>query len=77
MNTKNPFLPAGPRAGKQHRTNPERFFHVMGQGWYVLTREGVNGPYNKKPEAENYVRALCGVRAPGSVSESNWRFKPL
>ena len=45
-----------PRAGKDHRINQDRFFHVMGQGWYVLTREGVDGPYVDKAQVDERIR---------------------
>lgn len=46
------------RAGKEHRVNTERYFHVMGQGWYVLTREGVGGPYIERNEAKLVVSQI-------------------
>ena len=46
------------RAGKQHRVNTERYFHVMGQGWYVLTREGVGGPFIERNEAKLMVKQI-------------------
>ncbi len=45
-----------PRAGKDHRVNQDRYFHVMGQGWYVLTREGVDGPYVDKNQVNEFIR---------------------
>ena len=45
-----------PRAGKDHRVNQDRYFHVMGQGWYVLTREGVDGPYVDKKQVNDLIR---------------------
>jgi hypothetical protein len=45
-----------PRAGKDHRVNQDRYFHVMGQGWYVLTREGVDGPYMDKKQVNDSIR---------------------
>ena len=46
------------RAGKEHRVNTERYFHVMGQGWYVLTREGVGGPYAERNEVNSVIQQL-------------------
>lgn len=46
------------RAGKEHRVNTERYFHVMGQGWFVLTREGIRGPYVERDEAQLFVKTL-------------------
>lgn len=45
-----------PRAGKNHRINQNRSFHVMGQGWFVLTREGVDGPYVDKNKMDDRIR---------------------
>jgi hypothetical protein len=45
-----------PRAGKDHRVNQDRYFHVMGQGWYVLTREGVDGPYVDKNQVNDFLK---------------------
>ena len=47
-----------PRSGVEHRVNPDRYFHVMGQGWYALTREGLSGPFTEKAQAVNYVNKL-------------------
>ena len=46
------------RAGKEYRVNPERYFLVMGQGWYVLTREGISGPYQTKERARTFIRMV-------------------
>ena len=67
----------GKRSGESDRINTDRFFHVMGQGWFVLTREGVTGPYDKKKLAEDYVAELTGKKSKLNVSEENWRFNPL
>ena len=52
------------RAGKEYRVNPERYFLVMEQGWYVLVREGISGPYQTKQRARLFIRrmidGLCG-----------------
>lgn len=45
-----------PRAGKDQRINQDRYFHVMGQGWFVLTREGVDGPYMDKNQVTDCIR---------------------
>ena len=56
------------RTGKEHRVNTERYFHVMGQGWYVFTREGVGGPYVERNEAKVVVSQLVD---PDAVSVGN------
>lgn len=68
--------PLKQRAGKEFRTNTDRFFHVMGQGWYVLTREGTNGPYLTRELANEFVQDLVRSTIPDEQKES-WRFKPL
>ena len=55
-----------PRSGMEHRVNPDRYFHVMGQGWYALTREGLNGPFTEKAHAVHYVnKVIAGEARPG------------
>lgn len=51
-------MDTSPRAGKEHRVNTERYFHVMGQGWYVLTREGVDGPYVERNEVKSVIKQI-------------------
>ena len=51
-----------PRAGKDHRVNQDRYFHVMGQGWYVLTREGVDGPYVDKKQVNDLIRKFSAEK---------------
>ena len=65
-----------PRAGEEFRTNTDRFFHVMGQGWYILTREGTSGPYLTKELATEFVQDLVKSMVPEDSKES-WRYKPL
>ena len=57
-----------PRAGKEHRVNTERYFHVMGQGWFVLTREGIDGPHVDRNKAQLVVKRLVD---PDSVIPDN------
>ena len=54
------------RSGKQHRVNTERYFHVMGEGWFVFTREGVNGPHVDRSKAKLVVKKLVD---PDSVAD--------
>ncbi len=56
------------RAGKEHRVNTDRYFHVMGQGWYVLTREGVDGPHVDRNRAKLVVSQLID---PDSMTVEN------
>jgi hypothetical protein len=46
------------RTGSTNRINPDRFFHVMNQGWYVFTREGVKGPYDQRNDAETHISVV-------------------
>jgi len=67
------------RTGSTHRINPDRYFHVMSQGWYIFTREGVQGPYDKRNDAESYLTSVVGnistETASPDVNDSNdsWR----
>jgi len=47
-------IPAN-RAGRKHRSNPDRYFHIMTKGWYIFTREGVKGPFYDKSRATFYL----------------------
>ncbi len=65
-----------PRAGEEYRSNTDRYFHVMGQGWYALTREGINGPYLTK----EFAREFVGVFILSMVSDErkeSWRYNPI
>ncbi|MDR9436143.1 MAG: hypothetical protein RI563_04660 [Thiohalophilus sp.] len=54
-----------PRSGRHDRVNNDRYFHVMGQGWYALAREGLGGPFIDKQEAEAFVhKAMAGELLP-------------
>lgn len=59
------------RAGEQHRINIDRFFHVMSQGWYVHTREGIRGPFFDRHRAEIFIVEL-GKKQIDDPS-SSWR----
>ena len=49
------------RAGKEKRSNEERLFYVDNVGWYIHTREGLNGPYPEMEDAELYVAELTRI----------------
>ncbi len=61
-----------PRAGKCFRNNPDRFFHVMAEGWFIYTREGVRGPFNDRNHATNYLDNHLEIKGNEDPSES-WR----
>lgn len=65
-----------PRSGKEFRSNIDRYFHVMGQGWYALTREGINGPYLAKDLAQEFVNDLICSTVSDEKKES-WRYNPI
>lgn len=46
------------RGNKEARISENRYFYVMGEGWYVLTREGESGPYSDKDRAEEFVNVV-------------------
>ncbi len=55
MDTFDPDKNRPPRAGENYRFNQQRYFHVMSQGWYIHTREGVHGPYLRKEDAHDQL----------------------
>lgn len=40
------------------RFNTDRFFHVMGEGWFFEAREGINGPFGDKESALATLTAM-------------------
>ena len=46
-----------------------RFFHVEHEGWFLHTREGVQGPFASLPEAELFLSVLVngGDKQPPSI----------
>lgn len=44
------------------RISNNRYFHIMGEGWYVLTREGESGPYFEKGDAIDFVETVMTGR---------------
>jgi len=63
------------RTGSSDRINPDRYFHVMNQGWYIYTREGVSGPYDKRNDAENHISSVVSGNDNPSNNDINdsWR----
>lgn len=43
---------------KRARISDNRYFYVLGEGWYILTREGESGPYMEKEKAEEFVNEV-------------------
>lgn len=73
------------RAGPEYRVNSERFFHIMGQGWFLYTRRGseqpadeqsqerIVGPFTTKEETETYLINYLANMERYADSES-WRY---
>lgn len=51
------------RVGKKARISDNRYFYVMGKGWYVLTRAGASGPYPEKSEAVEFVNTVLAGKS--------------
>lgn len=60
-----------PRRGKEERSNYQRFFHVMNQGWYIYTREGICGPFLQQQDMHTFLEEHIARHQP-EPSES-WR----
>ena len=61
------------RAGKQYRSNPDRYFHIMTEGWYIFTREGVRGPFHDKSRATFYLQQHIHGSQDQIDPSSSWR----
>lgn len=61
------------RTGESHRRNPDRFFHVMTQGWFMFTREGVRGPFVDRNRAHNYLTNHISVIKDEKDPSAGWR----
>lgn len=62
-----------PRVGEQHRSNPDRFFHVLTQGWYVFTREGIRGPFVDRHRANSYLKTHITDLHTDEDPSTSWR----
>lgn len=40
------------------RTSTERYFYVMYEGWYLKAREGQQGPFLSRKNADRYLGML-------------------
>jgi hypothetical protein len=43
---------------RKARFGHERFFHVMNEGWYIETREGIVGPFLSHGSAREYLDTI-------------------
>lgn len=71
MNFQSNNLP--PRAGKNHRNNPDRFFHVMSEGWFVYTREGLQGPFIDRSLAAGFLQNFIEDIGTDQDPSDSWR----
>jgi len=53
-----------PRRSPAERDSDERLFQVPGTGWYILTREGLEGPFDDQDQAELRLESLIARRIP-------------
>lgn len=61
------------RVGKQFRSNPDRYFHIMAEGWYLFTREGIKGPFYDKSQAASYLLQHIQGSEYNPDPSSSWR----
>lgn len=61
------------RAGEAFRNNPDRFFHVMTQGWFIFTREGILGPFVDQQKAKGYLSNHIKDLRSDQDPSSSWR----
>jgi len=71
MNNTTDKLPQ--RAGETHRSNPDRYFHVMTQGWFVFTREGIRGPFVDQQKAKGYLASHINDAQSDVDPSASWR----
>ena len=64
------------RTSATDRSNQDRYFHVMGQGWYVLTREGIRGPKVTRERATEFLKEQISGQESDGKKES-WRYRPI
>jgi len=71
MNTSNPGT--NNRVGEEYRSNPDRYFHVMTEGWYIFTREGIRGPFVDRGRATSYLKTYISDIKSENDPSSSWR----
>jgi len=54
------------RSSDRSRNNESRYFQVANEGWYLRTREGTQGPFETRQQAEQFLGEL--IRGGGSRS---------
>jgi hypothetical protein len=43
---------------KEQRFTLNRFYYMMGKGWFVEAREGLQGPFLKRADAETHLEVV-------------------
>ena len=61
------------RAGKNHRSNQDRYFHVMSQGWFMYTREGIQGPFFDRQQAQHHLWKMLDELKGEKDPSAGWR----
>ena len=61
------------RNGESFRNNPDRFFHVMTQGWFLFTREGLQGPFLDRLSAEGFLNTHLSETQGEIDPAASWR----
>ncbi|KPK37945.1 MAG: hypothetical protein AMJ69_09855 [Gammaproteobacteria bacterium SG8_47] len=61
------------RMGRKARSRACRYFHVMGEGCFVETREGLKGPFRDKHAAREYLELRLRDRPEALESFHPWR----
>ncbi|MEJ2508086.1 MAG: DUF6316 family protein [Gammaproteobacteria bacterium] len=46
------------RHSNRSRNNDSRYFQVADEGWYLRTREGTQGPFESREQAERFLAEL-------------------
>lgn len=64
---------ANVRMGRKARSRACRYFHVMGEGCYVETREGLKGPFRDKHDAREYLEKRLRDRPEALELYHPWR----
>lgn len=71
MTNEQDYLPS--RAGQHYRSNPERYFHVMTEGWFIFTREGIRGPFIDMPKAKGFLEMHLKDLQSDNDPSATWR----
>lgn len=64
MNPEDTLGAIRPRSGPAEREADQRLFQVPGTGWYILTREGLEGPFAEEDAAQLRLESLIARTIP-------------